>query len=112
MGPLRRRSRKRGGRGELTRCTTCGSDFVVPVDWGERDAARWWLWLRCGECGAYREVVVPDADARRYEAALNRGVEEIGDTLRRIDLTRMADEAEAFSKALELDVYDAGDFAV
>jgi hypothetical protein len=105
MGRLRRNR-------DLTRCTNCGSDYVVPVDWSERGADRWWIALRCGECGATREVVVPEAEARRYDAALSRDTEEIAGTLSRIELARMADEAEAFAKALELDLFDAGDFAV
>jgi hypothetical protein len=88
----------------------CGTDFVNPVDWGEHDAERWWMRLRCGECGVLRDVVVPDADARRYDAELDRGVKMIASALARLEHERMVALAHSFSRALQLDLLDAADF--
>ena len=110
MGPLRRPARVPVPRGELTICPTCSSDFVIPTDWAEQDGANWWIRLRCGECGQSREVVVPDAAAQRYDHDLNRGMHKIATALHRLDLERMAEEAESFATALELDLVDAEDF--
>jgi len=110
MGPLNRPARVPVPHAELTVCDTCSSDFVNPTDWAEQDGARWWIRLRCGECGASREVVVPQAAAERYDHDLNRGMETIATALERLDLERMAEEAESFATALELDLVNADDF--
>ena len=79
----------------LVTCRGCGASMVVPVAWRECDGAHWWMYLRCGECGHRREVVVTDADAQRYECALDSGVAEIERALEQINR----------------DLIDAGDFA-
>ena len=61
----------------LVDCEHCGRDFVVPVAWLDLDKERWWVWLRCGECGRAREVVIDNKQARRYEADLERGARAI-----------------------------------
>ena len=95
----------------LVVCPSCSADCVVPVDWKEHDEQTWWIRLRCGACGESREVVVPDATATRYDAELDRGMHEIRATLHRLDLEQMAAQADLFAKALELDLFDAADFA-
>ena len=37
-------------------CATCGSDFVSPIEWADHDETNWWMRLRCGQCGEFREV--------------------------------------------------------
>jgi hypothetical protein len=108
IGPLRRAARAPDA--DLTVCRACSSDYVIPTDWAEHDGARWWIRLRCGECGEAREVVVPDAAAQRYDRELNRGMDEIATVLHRLDLERMAEAAERFASALEHDLVDADDF--
>ena len=81
MGPLNRPARAAVPHAELTVCPACSSDFVIPTDWAEQDGATWWIRLRCGECGASREVVVPHAAAQRYDHDLNRGMEPIAAAL-------------------------------
>ena len=95
----------------LAHCALCGSDFVSPMDWEEHDRSSWWIRLRCGQCGASRDVVVPNETAKRYELALGRGTDSIRATLTRLDRERMTAEVEAFSTALRLDLLDAADFA-
>ena len=67
--------------------------------------------LRCGQCGEMREVVVSQEVADRYDRALDRTSDVIASTLARLDRERMTAEVEAFSTALRLDLFDAGDFA-
>jgi hypothetical protein len=95
----------------LGQCCLCRADAVVPVDWDELDDERWHMLLRCAECETYRDVVVTDDVAKRYEADLQRGMAEIAAALERSDRARMASEVRAFVTALERDLIDAADFA-
>ena len=74
--------------GRLVNCGRCGADFVSPVAWHEKgettvqlgwgvSMTRWWIRLRCGQCGDVREVEVSDAEAKRFEQEIERGVAEI-----------------------------------
>jgi hypothetical protein len=87
----RRRRQPSPGSG-LHQCALCQSDFVVPVEAEALDEGRWDMRLRCGQCGTYRDVVVSDEVAKRYDLDLNRGMAEI-------------------AAALEHDLIDDGDFA-
>src|SRR5919197_5281260 len=69
----------------LETCRVCGRDFVSPVEWEPVDAATWWMLLRCGEWGTWREVTVSNAVAERYDAELDRRVDVLDRTLRRLD---------------------------
>ncbi len=84
MSRLLRALRRRGRPQRLVDCVTCGRDFVVPVSWFDLDERRWAIRLRCGECGTAREVVVDNAEARRYEADLDSGVRAIAWGLSRV----------------------------
>ena len=108
--PFRRPAKSSGPKADLTICNSCGSGYVVPTDWAERDEASWWMRLRCGECGSVREAVVSDAAAQRYDHHLEQGMAEITRSLHRQELEQMARDAETFATALELDLLDAGDF--
>jgi DNA-directed RNA polymerase subunit RPC12/RpoP len=107
----RRAPGRRGPANELIVCATCGADFVSPLEWREHDESNWWMRVRCGGCGEFREVVVSQEVANRYDRALDRTSGAIVATLARLDRERMTAEAEAFSTALRLDLFDAGDFA-
>ena len=78
---------------------------------GRAGRRSWWIRLRCGECESVREVVVSDDTAQRYDTRLGQGMAEIERSLRRLERDRMAEYAETFATALELDLLDAGDFA-
>src|SRR5215208_7949293 len=101
---------RRGSADGLVVCEWCGSDFVSPMEWAPRDETYWWMRLRCGQCGAFREAIVSQEIADRYDRALDRTSEPIVSTLWRLDRERMTVEVEAFSTALRLDLFDAGDF--
>jgi len=107
---FRRRRQPPSGPG-LQQCLLCHGDFVVPVEVEALDDDRWDLRLRCGQCGTYRDVVVSDDVAKRYDLDLNRGMAEIADALRLQDHERMSAEAQVFIAALEHDLIDGADFA-
>lgn len=94
----------------LHECPLCEDDFVVPVEAEALEHGRWDLRLRCGQCGTYRDIVVSDDVAKRYDLDLQRGMSEIASSLRRQDRDRMAAEARVFIAALEHDLIDAVDF--
>ena len=66
--------------------------------------------LRCGECGAAREVTATDDEADRFGRELDRGVRRIADELDRLERERMAETARVLAEALERDLVDASDF--
>ena len=108
--PFRRSAKSSDPSADLLICQSCGSGYVIPTDWAEREEARWWMRLRCGECGSGREAVVSDAAAQRYDQRLAQGMDEVARALHRQELEQMARDAETFATALELDLLDAGDF--
>jgi len=84
MRALRRRDRPP----RLVDCEYCGRNFIVPVSWIDLDAERWWIRLRCGECGTAREVVVDNEQARRFEADVDIGARELARSLPRAERVR------------------------
>ena len=104
------RRRRPPPESDLHRCQICCDDSVVPVAAEPLDMDGWEMRLRCGECGTYRDVVVSDAAAQRYDRDLRHGMAEIAAALRREDKERMSAEARVFIAALEHDLIDAGDF--
>lgn len=96
----------------LQQCSACRADCVVPVSWEEAGNQHWQIVLRCPECETYREVVVGNDVAKRYEADLSRGMEEIAAALARSDRARMERDVHALIVALERDLIDAADFEV
>jgi hypothetical protein len=108
--PFQRRTDPPAPHEHLAVCRSCGSEYVIPVDWTVQEEDAWWIRLRCGECALVREVVVSDAAAQDYDRRLDQGVQVIARALRRHELEQMAREAETFATALELDLVNASDF--
>jgi hypothetical protein len=106
---FKRRRQPPPGAG-LHQCPLCHDDSVVPVFAEALDLGRWDMRLRCGQCETFRDVVVSDDVAKRYDVDLGRGMEEIAAALTRQDRDRMAAEARVFIAALEHDLIDAADF--
>jgi hypothetical protein len=98
-------------RATLAECTACGADFVHPVEWSPKDGDSWWMLLRCGACGASREETVPDAEAERYDRELDRAEAGMRRAAERLSRERLAEQADSFATALELDLIGAEDFA-
>ena len=63
--------------------------------------------VRCGNCGARRDVTLNDDEARE----LDRGVHQIKRTVTALERRRIRAEADALSVALERDLVGADDFA-
>ena len=91
-------------------CVLCGRDFVTPVEWEPIGDDRWWIFLRCAECGTSREVTISNADAERYDRELAVGQQEIGRAVHRLEQERMEAEVETFAAALRHGLIEAGDF--
>jgi hypothetical protein len=100
----------RGASG-LATCTVCARDFVTPVSWEPVGEHGWWMLLRCAECGTWREVTVPNTVAERYDDELAAAARTISRTARRLEMERMAAEAEAFAAALRDGLIEPADFA-
>jgi hypothetical protein len=113
LGPAlgRRRAGASRGAGRLTECRFCGADHVCPTDWEETDGTHWWIRLRCGACGMWREVVVCDEDAAVLDRTLGAQSDAIERAAARLDRERMVAQVEAFVAALERDLFDASSFA-
>ena len=107
----RRASAPNASAAGLEVCLLCGRDFVQPLDWEAAGDERWWMFLRCAECGVSREVTVSNAEAERFEIALHSRAGILSTTARRLEAERLADEIDAFVQALRHDLIDAADFA-
>jgi NMD protein affecting ribosome stability and mRNA decay len=92
-------------------CVHCGRDFVQPLDWEPLGEERWWMFLRCAECGVSREVTVANAEAERFETALHSRAALVSAAVRGLEAERMEDEVRVFVQALQRDLIDAADFA-
>jgi hypothetical protein len=106
-GPVRERP---GWAAGLVTCPVCRAEAVVPVEWAD-GVDEWWIALRCGNCGARREVTLDDCQALELDRALDRGVHQIARTIAALERRRLLAEVETLSVALERDLIDADDFA-
>jgi len=95
----------------LTICLHCARDFVAPVSFEPAGRDRWWMFLRCGQCGVSREVTVSNAEARRYDDELIGTMRTIRNAAEEAERSRFAAEADAFVAALRHGAIDAADFA-
>ena len=95
----------------LETCPACARDFVQPVSWEPVGEERWWMFLRCAECGMSREVLVTNAEADRFEAELHARATILSRTARQLEGERIEAEAAVFFAALDRDLIDAADFS-
>ena len=113
---IRRRLRRARGRrlaattGRLDLCGACGEAVVCPVPWSEQGPADWWLMLRCGSCGASREVVASNSAVAAYDSQLDEGMQEINAAAEQLAREALAAEADALGTALGMDLLGADDF--
>jgi hypothetical protein len=107
---LFRRSPFRRGD-DLRRCPACRSRLVCPISWEECDEKHWHIDMRCGDCGERWERIIDDARAAKFDIELDSDVAVIRRMLDRLDLDRMAVEADTFTVALERDLIGPLDFA-
>jgi hypothetical protein len=69
VGPLAQELAK----ADVAACADCGARLMSVVDWYRSDSQRWWLLLRCGGCGGWREASATDGDVKRYSDELEQG---------------------------------------
>ena len=91
-------------------CPDCNSDAVALVGLEEHGPAHWWLQLRCGACGRWREAVLDDEAADRFQHDYETHVMAIEDDVAALDMARMRVEVELLTEALRRDLIDAADF--
>ena len=82
-----------------------------PVDWRVADEVRWWIRLRCGDCGWSRDVIVTDAVAHRLERDLEPGLRAIAAAADQLDRERMTQEVASFAARLDHNLIEPDDFA-
>ena len=110
---MARNRRVFGGRRSdgLGTCPVCERDFAEPVSWEPVGRERWWIFLRCADCGISREVLVTNAEANRFDDELHARAAVLSREARRLEGERIEAEAQAFFAALDRDLIDPGDFA-
>ena len=69
------------------------------------------MFLRCGECGVSREVVVSNDEAGRFETALHSRAKLVARAVRELEEERISSEVADFVTALEHDLIVPADFA-
>jgi hypothetical protein len=84
--------------------------MVCPMEWETDGDDHWLIQLRCGECGAWREVRVTNEEAKEFDLTLDWQTSQIRRELERIDRERMEAEVDALVGALEHDLIDPADF--
>lgn len=97
-------------RSSLTTCVLCGRDFVTPVRWEPVGVDRWWIFVRCGDCGTSREVTVSNAEAERYDEELVVGQKAIWTAADALEHERLEAEVAVFASALAEGLIEASDF--
>lgn len=97
---------------DLTRCPQCGTDFVSPLDCRSHDPGHLWILLRCGDCQAVSEAIVPNVLAEQLEEDLERGMVQIAEELERVERELMVHDVEVFVAALQHDLIEPVDFLI
>lgn len=95
---------------DLHRCGECGEGFVYPVTWTESGPADWWLLLRCGACGAWRDVVASNQVVAEFDRALDDDMDRMRIAAERLERESFRAEADTLGTALRLDLLGADDF--
>jgi hypothetical protein len=95
----------------LHRCPDCRQPFVCPMEWETAGEEHWRMQLRCGACGAWREVLVTNDEASEFDLVLDRHCAQILRAVRKLELEEMEADLETFVTALDRDLIDASDFA-
>ncbi len=99
---------RRAQRLEL--CPRCGEKFVYPVTWTESGPADWWLLVRCGACGTWRDVIASNSTVDAFDQTLDEHRHVIRAAAERLARESLAAQAETLGTALRLDLLTADDF--
>jgi hypothetical protein len=84
--------------------------LVQPVDWVSVDEGNWWLEVRCPECSARYDLLVPRACAEQFEHELDAAHAQLKARVDLFAAIRMTSWAEAFARALEAGAIQPMDF--
>jgi hypothetical protein len=79
--------------------------------WEPGDDEHWTIDMRCGDCGHWWTRVIHNSRAARFDVELDLDQAVLQRSLKRLDLERMALEADAFAVALAQDLVGPADFA-
>jgi hypothetical protein len=91
-------------------CPLCHSDLACPMEWGVADEASWWILVRCGDCEAWKEIVISNEQAALLDRELDRQMTAMSRAADRLDAERMAAESQTFIRALQANAIVATDF--
>ena len=91
-------------------CLVCGQECVSMARCTRVGDGTWSLLLRCGACGTWHETFARDEAVAALRRAIRRGVRTVAERVTRLDLDRMKSEADAFTRALQLDLIVPDDF--
>jgi uncharacterized Zn finger protein len=94
----------------LERCPRCSEEFVYPVTWTESGPGDWWLLLRCGACGAWRDVIASNDAVDAFDRLLDEHVHMIRTVAERLAREALLAQADILRAALRLDLLTADDF--
>jgi hypothetical protein len=83
---------------------------VYPVSWTESGPAEWWLQLRCGGCGTWRDVVAGNHLVEEFDRKLDRDMDTIEAAADRLARESFLAQADTFGAALRMDLLGADDF--
>ena len=78
----------------LDLCPTCGEGFVYPVQWTESGSADWWLLLRCGACGEWRDVVASNYAVAAFDRLLDEEMDVIKAAAEKLERESLAAAAD------------------
>lgn len=106
---MRGKGRRPASLREACKCP-CGSRYAAVAKPRELSGLMWEADIMCGECGEWRTLVLHDSTAQRLDRVLDKGMEPIRRAARAQDEERFEREADAFARALELDLITADDF--
>jgi hypothetical protein len=70
---------------DLALCRFCGDETVVPVRWEQDGPGRWWIRLRCGDCGSFRETIATDEQLLAFDTLIHRRAQPIADAIAQLD---------------------------
>lgn len=91
-------------------CRECCEPFAYPVTWAESGPDNWWVLLRCGACGTWRDTISPNSAVAAFDCFLDEGTASISAELERLERELLRADAETLGTALELDLLSADDF--
>jgi len=97
-------------QGGLHVCRECRSPLVQPVSWSEAEADQWELELHCPNCEWEGGGVYSQQQIEEFEDALETGVQDILEDLKRLTYANMTAEVDRFTTALRADLILPEDF--